>query len=122
MSEALNKEKDATTHPNQTTQNNTETLLSKILANLSDARLTDDDSLNMMYHIFIKGNLNLNTFSHFCEKFNKEVPHTKIRTAHSCSINALHDGLRDDNDHAFEDLTNTHLISLMTSIQQVNIH
>ena len=72
MSEALNNEKDATTNPNRTNQNNTKTLMNKILANLSDARFTDDDSLNMMYHIFIKGNLKLNAFSNFCEKFNKE--------------------------------------------------
>ncbi len=102
----MNEEMDATAHPNQITQNNTETPLSKILANLSDARFTDDDSSNMIYHIFIKGSLNLNPFCHVCEKFNKEFPQAKIRTVHSCSMKTLYDWLRDDNNHAFEDLTN----------------
>ena len=108
MSEALNKEKDATTHPNQTTQNNTETLLSKILANLSDARFTDDDSLNMMYHIFINENLTLNTCSNLCEKFNKEVPHITSRSTSNYSIKTLYEWLRDDNNHAFEELKFTY--------------
>ena len=106
----------------KTTQNNTETLLSKILANLSYVRFTDDDNLNMMYHIFIKGNLNINTFSHFCKKFNTEIPHITSRSTSNYSIKTLYDWLRDDNNHAFEELKYTFLISPMTSIQQVNIH
>ncbi len=38
MSKAFNNKKDPTTNPNQTTQNNTQLLLRKTLANLSAAR------------------------------------------------------------------------------------
>ncbi len=70
-------DKDATAHPNQRTENNTENHLSKMLAKLSDAQFTDDDSLETIDHIFIKNNLDLHVFSHRCYKFNKEIPQIK---------------------------------------------
>ncbi len=48
MSEIVN-DKDAATHPNQTTKNTTEHLLSKILGNLTDVRFTEDDNLATIY-------------------------------------------------------------------------
>ncbi len=108
MSEDLNNEKDATTNTNQTNQTDTETLLNKILANLADARFTDDGSSNMMYRILIQGNLNLNTFIMCCEKVNKEVPQMRIRTEHSCNIKTLYDSLSYASNHTFEELKHTY--------------
>lgn len=100
--------KDGITRPNQTTKNNTESLLSKMLGNLTDNRFTEDDNLETMYYILLKNKLDLNVLNHFCEKFNKEVPQTRRRDTSNCSTKTLYDWLRDDNNSAFEEFKYTY--------------
>ncbi len=66
MRKALN-DKDTTNHPKQTTENNTATLLCKMLATKSDERLTEDDNLERIHHTRIIGNLHINQFNNFCK-------------------------------------------------------
>ncbi len=47
--------------------------------------------------------MDLNTFNHFCDKFNKETPHTKSRATQNWGTHALYDWLRLGNRHAFEE-------------------
>jgi hypothetical protein len=108
MTTEIVNDKDGTTHPNQTIKNNTESLLSKMLGNLTDVRFTEDDNLEIIYYIFLKNNFDLNVIKHFCEKFNKEVPQTIRRATRHCSTKTLYDWLRDDNNSAFEDLKYTY--------------
>ena len=101
--------KDGTTHPSQNVEDgfssssegdSEEQLLNRILAELDDARFTEDDNIETLFNIFTKNDLDLSIVDQICEKFNKH-PQRSNNSNGRCSIKMLYDWLKNDNYRAW---------------------